>query len=289
MDISKLTRTLHMTKFKAIKHKEGILHYSGMALVVVGTVMLVAKVTSEKNAKKTIERREVMNNVTPEEKTKVYVDVAKDVVKDIVVPTAVVATGMVLEHCAYKSLKNKNVILTESVAMATAAATACYQRMVNEFGEEKADEIYYGLHDVDVTRDDGNGNITTETIRVYDAHAASPYLKVFSKETSTKWRPSYSENRRTLSNILRWENDTLRSRGYLFLNDVLVDLGMDPVRNGQMAGWTYENRDGTTNYITFKAMELRHLERELCDDPCDVLIDFNVQPNILDDVFNKDY
>lgn len=42
-------------------------------------------------------------------------------------------------------------------------------------------------------------------------------------------------------------NDRLRTRGHVFLNDVAVDLGLNPTSAGQFLGWTYEEG----KYISF--------------------------------------
>ena len=77
-----------------------------------------------------------------------------------------------------------------------------------------------------------------------------------------------------------YANDLLKSRGFIFLNDVYDMLGIPRTRAGQVVGWTYdkENPRGD-NYIDFGIFKRKEFvngyERS-------VLLDFNVDGIILD-------
>lgn len=86
-------------------------------------------------------------------------------------------------------------------------------------------------------------------------------------------------------NRLRMEeefaNHTLKSRGYIFLNDVYERIGFKPIPEGQLYGWVYEK---TGDHVSFGIDELN---REIVQDFADgyvkaLALDFNVQGNILE-------
>ena len=64
-----------------------------------------------------------------------------------------------------------------------------------------------------------------------------------------------------LKHIEAWANDNLKLRGYIFLNDIYRELGLELTQSGQVTGWTYAkckkidfkiNRIENTNYVKFE-------------------------------------
>lgn len=149
------------------------------------------------------------------------------------------------------------------------------KRVEGELGKEKADELLEG-YTVEVDGDNGK----KKKVKVSAPLGKSPYAMIFDQHTSTSWRPAENYNQIFLSTQQQWATDRLRSRGYLFLNDVLDQLGMERTSFGQIVGWYYdpENED-VDNYVSFGIFEngdqrgadfVNGIESS-------VLLDFNIQ------------
>lgn len=76
--------------------------------------------------------------------------------------------------------------------------------------------------------------------------------KVYDGETSRNWSPDPDINVLFLRHVRNHCYDVLKYRGYLFLNDVLDELGIPRTSRGQLIGWlntetgefwTYEYRE----------------------------------------------
>ena len=88
----------------------------------------------------------------------------------------------------------------------------------------------------------------------------------------------------------RLANDQLRAHGYLFLNDVLKDLGIDRTRAGAVTGWVYdpENADKyqNDNRVNFHIQPIYRMENgeEIVET---IMLNFNVDGVILDHASDK--
>ena len=80
-------------------------------------------------------------------------------------------------------------------------------------------------------------------------------------------------------------NNLLKSRGYLFLNEVYEALGFPITKAGQVVGWLYrpDNPNGD-NYVDFGIFNLQ--SEKACDFvngyERSLVLDFNVDGNIYD-------
>lgn len=76
-------------------------------------------------------------------------------------------------------------------------------------------------------------DMQTGSIRVFAEYNPSG-------KKNTEWDPDIDINLYTLRAKQQIWNDAFRSRGFVFLNDVAVDLGLDATQAGQVLGWKYE-------------------------------------------------
>jgi hypothetical protein len=95
------------------------------------------------------------------------------------------------------------------------------------------------------------------------------YARWFDME-SPGWTKDEVYNRSFILHQERYFNDYLRVKGYLYLNDVYVSLGLPRTRAGQLIGWIYEEG---------KTVKIDILE---CKDDGSLLLDFNVDGIIID-------
>ena len=98
------------------------------------------------------------------------------------------------------------------------------------------------------------------------------------------WEEDLSARMAFLNAQQQYANDLLISRGYLYLNEVYENLGLNKTKAGQIVGWIYdpEHNDVGDNYVDFG---IYNVNRRNCIDfvngDCEaILLDFNVDGNI---------
>jgi hypothetical protein len=63
------------------------------------------------------------------------------------------------------------------------------------------------------------------------------YVTYSLNQTNPNWSPHPGHNEFWLKSMLNVHQDRLDHRGYLFLNDILLSLGLQENRSGQLIGW----------------------------------------------------
>lgn len=117
---------------------------------------------------------------------------------------------------------------------------AAYAEVVNQYNEEHKDDL------IEYETEDENGEKTVKT------RAKSPYSVLYDETTTTNWSTYLGQNHKNLENLQKYANDKLHAKGYLFLNEVLEDLGLPKSKAGQFVGWTYDLASPRgDNYIDF--------------------------------------
>lgn len=170
------------------------------------------------------------------------------------IPAVVLEAGAM--YCFVKSYGIMNTRLLESFAAYTALDNT-FRAYRERVGKEEKD-IYYLTGEksknlVDVSEKESN-IVTLPTEKNYQG----PFVFHFNAETSEYFdipdsratSPAY--NRMFLKQIQNYCNDQLEIRGYLFLNDVLDQLGIRRTPAGALVGWM--RKDKTENglgYIDF--------------------------------------
>ena len=159
---------------------------------------------------------------------------------------------------------------------ATAAANAAIEvlkmyrgRVVEELGEDMDQHFRYGTEKRIVKEDvvDENGKKHKEEI--VEKHTEIPLPStsaVFFDESNPNWHPSPQVSLMFLRSQQRYWNDVLHTRGHVFLNEVLYELGFDHTPEGSVVGWLEghgdncidfglydENKENVRNFINGKA------------------------------------
>lgn len=303
------SRAFHKAGFQLKKHSPEILVVAG----VVGTVasaVLACKATTKLHAvlddtkekidmfHQGVEDGQVQSEVNG---NTVVVDYAEEnCTRDITITYAqtglklakLYAPAVLLGAASITSiLVGHNILRKRSLALAaayTAVDTGFKQyrgRVVERFGDKLDKELLYNIKskEVEETVVDENGKEKTvkKTVEVAEgAGCLSPYSFCFD-ETSSCWVRDAERNKFFLSRQQDYANELLKSKGYLFMNEVLDMVGIPRCRAGQTVGWLY-NGDGD-GYVDFGIMDIRHeanrnfvngLEKS-------VWLNFNVDGNIL--------
>lgn len=295
------------TKFmmKAKKNSPEILMVVGLATGAAAVVMAcvastkVNDILAETN--ETIERIHEMQveaasseNVVVEEKavkkalTAAYIHCGVEMAK-LYAPAAGVGAISVTSILASNNiLKKRNVALSAAYAAVDKGFKDYRKRVVQRFGETVDQELRYGLQSktVEEVSTDENGNVirTEKTADVVDQVHEEECLRIFDK-TCKGWGRDLDYNLMMLRGQQNFANDKLRSRGYIYLNEVCEMISIPTTKAGQIIGWVYNSeKPNGDNYVDFR---MRVVDRPIDNDPANgyeqiILLDFNADGNILD-------
>lgn len=164
-------------------------------------------------------------------------------------------------------------------------------RVREKFGDEVDYEMRYGVtrKQVDIKETDENGKAIKkkEEVELIDGKP-SGYARYWGKYLKDGIRnPNWDANPEFNLMFLRAKeneaNVILQSRGYIFLNEVYDLLGFEGTQYGQLVGWM-NNRNSGDCYVDFGLYSLNRGEnrRFINGEECDVLLDFNVDGMIWD-------
>lgn|SRR5690606_4665600 len=179
---------------------------------------------------------------------------------------------------AHGIMKRRNVALAAAYKVAEGTIAEYKKRLVEELGEEKAEEVTRGIV-TEETKDEAGKLHKTSRI---DAERTSMYARCFAKESSTEWEPEATYNLMFLRSQQAYFNNILHHRGYVYLNEVYKALGFEPSRAGQVVGWKLgANQD---NHIDFGIYDADSQEKRMFvnGDEKSIWLDFNVSGTILD-------
>jgi hypothetical protein len=204
-----------------------------------------------------------------------------------------VAVGLFSVGCLLGSnhiLRKRNVALAAAYTAVDKGFKEYRGRVRERLGEAMDRELLFNVKAKEVEAEVVNpetGDVTTEKVivEVPDSNLLTPYTFVFSKETSSHWERDPEMNKFYLAQQQNYANDKLRTRGHMYLNEVLDMLGIDRVRMGNIVGWMYDEKNGTgDNYIDFGIMDLRNPDncRFVSGLENSVWLNFNVDGNILE-------
>lgn len=305
---STLTQTFYKAAFQLKKHSPEILMVAGVAGTVVSAVMA---------CKATLKVREVLdetkNNVdmihdcaadqslqesgkyTDEDAKKdltiVYTKTAIDLIK-LYGPSVIL--GALSITCIFTSnniLRKRNIALAAAYATLDGSFKDYRKRVVDRFGEVVDRELKTGIKAKTIEEnivDEETGEVKTveKTVDVLDdgIEECSGYARFFD-EYSTAWTKDPEYNLMFLRAQQNYANDLLRSRGYVFLNEVYKMLGLQETQAGQIVGWIYDPKDDhRDNYISFGIYDIHKKENRKFVNGYErsILLDFNVDGNVLD-------
>ena len=181
-------------------------------------------------------------------------------------------------------LKKRNIAINAAYSAAAKSFSDYRERVREELGEEADRRFRYNIKkkEKEVTEPDKNGQEVTVKKEVntsdYDGRSGTARWMDDCKNVDGKdleyklWKVKCYE---TTCNQL------LRSRGYLFLNEVYEALGLPITSDGQVLGWIYNDRcPNGDNYVDFGLQEVM---RDGYDETS-YLLDFNIDGNILNEI-----
>ena len=290
---------LNKVGFELRKHSPEILAVVGVIGVVTSTV-LACKATTKANDILTNAKKDIETIHTCQENEKLEEEYTEaDVKKDLTI--VYIQTGIKLVKTYAPAvivgalsisglLMSNNILRRRNVALAAAYTTvdrsfkSYRKRVVDRFGKEVDHELRHDIKAKTIEKtiidEKGKEKKVEETVQVVgDINPDSDYSRFFDSACSP-WEKDPELNLMFLRAEQNLANDRLRSRGYLFLNEVYDRLDIAPTKAGQEVGWIYdiENPLGD-NFVDFGIYDAR---REFINgyEPT-VLLNFNVDGSIL--------
>lgn len=318
--MNNMTRTFHKVGFQLKKHSPEIMLIAGVAGTVASAVM-ACKATTKVNKileETKSEVNQVHDALTNEDIryakvkqedgtiTRVEKYTEEDSKKDLAIiyfrsgmkfaklygPSvllgAVSITSILASH---NIMRKRNVALAAAYTAVDKSFKGYRSRVIERFGEQLDKELRYNIKakeiETVVTDEDGNEKIVKEVIQAADENDPtmySDYAKCFDCGCNG-WTKSAEMNLMFLRRQQDWANERLKSRGYLFLNEVYDSLGIPRTKAGQVVGWVYDEKNPKgDNYVDFGIYNIHNEQvRDFVNGhERSVWLDFNVDGNILD-------
>lgn len=293
--------------FKLKKHSPEILMVAG----VVGTVasaVIACKATTKindilENSKKDIDTihysvehsEELQEEYTIEDSKKdlaiVYVQTGVKLVK-LYAPSVILGTLSITSILnSHRILKKRNIALAAAYATIDKSFKGYRKRIIERFGEDLDKEIKYNIKAVEIKekiKDEETGKSKTvkKTLNVIDPNEYSDFARFFD-DGCAGWDKDPELSLSFLKTQQNYANEILKSRGYLFLNEVYDMLGIPRSKAGQIVGWIFNEDDPDSDHDNFVDFGIYNGDRETVRDFVNgyekvILLDFNVDGNILD-------
>lgn len=184
---------------------------------------------------------------------------------------------------SHNQLTRRNAGLSAALAATERALDKYRHRVREEFGEEQELRIWRGEYEEKVeVIDEETGKKVKKTVRHGGGH--SQYARLWGQDTTTEWTPEAPEyNVAKLRSVQEWATLVLNSRGHIFLNEVLDQLGLDREPAGAVVGWLSKKYGGKDGFVDLgvlkKGDEIAFIDF-MTGDENHVLLDFNVDGEI---------
>lgn len=300
--MNNITRTFHKVGFGLKKHSPEILVVSGVAGVVVSTV-LACKATTKASAiiertkgniddvHKCLENPELASEYTEEDSKKdiaiIYtqagLELAKTYAPAIIVGTLSIAAILTGHNILHK----RNIALAAAYTAMDKSFKDYRGRVIDRFGEELDKELKYNLTSKEIEEvvvdEEGNEQTVKKTVSVAPSTMHSPYARFFD-DGCIGWEKNAEYNHMFLNQQQNYANEKLQKKGYLFLNEVYEMLGIPISEAGQCVGWIYDEKNPIgDNYVDFGMYDVYNEKaRDFVNGyERTILLDFNVDGNIL--------
>lgn len=299
---TKAGQILVKTKLGIKKHSPEILVAAGIGTGIVAAIV-ACKQTIKANdivaeARKSLQNIEDVKELaanneveyTEENEQKdrkiIGMQVAVGMVKTYALPVGLGILSITCILAGHHILKKRNVALAAAYSALSTDFMNYRKRVVDKYGKDVDFMLKNGLEKQIVANqviDPETGEVkeTKEEVLTYEGDKLSQYARVFDEVGSTQWTPSADHNRAFLLMEQNYFNERIRTRGYIFLNEVYERLGFRPTKAGSIVGWVYQNADYEgIDFGIFTAHTQKAAEFLEGTEPS-IILDFNVQGDIL--------
>lgn len=258
---NKVTRAFGKMGLGLKKHSPEILVITGVVGVVASAV-LACKATTKLHtitdkAKKDI--ADIKESALPEETSKkdlavVYTKTGLDLVK-LYGPS--VTLGALSIGCILTSngvLRKRNAAIVAAYTTVNSAFKDYRKRVVDRFGEDLDKELRFDIKTKEVEEkiidEKGEEKVVKKSVKVINEDP-SDFARLFDCG-NRGWENNAEQNLWYLKRQQAWCNDVLKTKGYIFLNDVYELLGIPKTAVGHRYGWVYDEKNPKgDNYVDF--------------------------------------
>ena len=299
---TKAGQILVKTKLGIKKHSPEILVVAGIGTGIVAAIV-ACKQTIKANdivaeARKSLQNIEDVKELAAnneveyteeneqEDRKTIGMQVAVGMVKTYALPVGLGILSITCILAGHHILKKRNVALAAAYSALSTDFMNYRKRVVDKYGKDVDFMLKNGLEKQIVANqvvDPETGEVkeTKEEVLTYEGDKLSQYARVFDEVGSTQWTPSADHNRAFLLMEQNYFNERIRTRGYIFLNEVYERLGFRPTKAGSVVGWVYQNADYEgIDFGIFTAHTQKAAEFLEGTEPS-IILDFNVQGDIL--------
>lgn len=299
---TKASQILMKTKLGIKKHSPEILVVTGICTGVAAAI-IACKQTIKANdivaeARKSLQNIEDVKELAANNEVEYTEENEQDDRKTIAMQTTVgmvktyalpVGLGILSITCilaGHHILKKRNVALAAAYSALSTDFMNYRKRVVDKYGKDVDFMLKNGLEKQIIANqvvDPKTGEVkeTKEEVLTYKGDKLSQYARVFDEVGSTQWTPSADHNRAFLLMEQNYFNERIKTRGYIFLNEVYERLGFRPTKAGSVVGWVYQNADYEgIDFGIFTAHTQKAAEFLEGTEPS-IILDFNVQGDIL--------
>jgi hypothetical protein len=300
--VTKAGQILVKTKLGIKKHSPEILVVTGIGTGIVAAIIAckqtikandIVAVAREnlqhiENAKELAANNEVEYTEEDEQADRETIgkQIAIGMVKTYALPVGLGILSITCILAGHHILKKRNVALAAAYSALSTDFMNYRKRVVDKYGKDVDFMLKNGLEKQIVANqvvDPETGEVkeTKEEVLTYNGDKLSQYARVFDEVGSTQWTPSADHNRAFLLMEQNYFNERIRTRGYIFLNEVYERLGFRPTKAGSVVGWVYQNADYEgIDFGIFTAHTQKAAEFLEGTEPS-IILDFNVQGDIL--------
>lgn len=296
-----VTRAFGKAELKFKKHSPEILVAAGVVGVVASAVMACKATTKAGEIMDEMkfnmdQIHEVAENPQIEDYTEddlkkdtaiVYVQTGVKFIKLYGPSIALGALSITSILTGHNILRKRNIALAAAYTAVDAGFKEYRDRVIERFGKDLDRELRYNIKakEVEETTVDENGKEkkVKKTVNVAQPNT-SDYSKFFD-EYCNGWSKDPEFNLMFLRRQQDHANEILKTKGYLFLNDVYSMLGIPATKAGQIVGWVYDEKTPNgDNYVDFGIYDINSEKaRDFVNGyERSILLDFNVDGNILD-------
>ena len=302
--LNNMSRTFSKVNFQLKKHSPEIMVIAGVVGVVTSAVM-ACKATTKVNdiLEETKEKASQVHEVLADESISKEKYSEEDGKKDLAIiytqagvkfiklygpSIALGALSIASILTSHHIMHKRNIALAAAYTAIDTSFKGYRNRVIERFGEELDKELRYNIKakEIEETVVDENGEEQTikKTVNVVDPTVFSDYAKCYD-DGCAGWTKDAEMNLYFLKRQQDWANERLKSRGYLFLNEVYDMLGIPRTKAGQCVGWVYDEKNPHgDNFVDFGIYNLyNEKSRDFVNGYERVnWLDFNVDGNILD-------